>query len=960
MKSTVLLLPFLSVIVLAYRELAADDVVGRPRRLRGGAIETPLSLEARPVRMRTLKSINKNKNKKGVTKGSNKSTMSSSKSKMSSSNSLKKMKGMSNSSSKQGEPDDNLFVHCTAIERVIMNNTATFGALFLEGWEEDQVTWEVSSTSRITWFDLNLSTSEQNESLTAKSAFEDAIPTFLPPTTVGLLNISRISTLCLNPIMQLHVVIPSTVQSLCISGSCRPVLCPLSYDFNPKSRNDLSAAPSNNEMLFGDSHNCTIVKPTYWDDFVFEYFGTNESTEAYYFDDPDGDGLSNIVEYLGPALETTYNRNESRNGRRLFVSPVVIVPSGMNPTKADSDGDLLTDAFEWQYGLNPLFPNVIDEDPDNDGLTLFEEQKYGTNPFSADTDGDGYSDLEEIRRGSDPLNDLSIPGNPSDVETEAVNVVLTVGDFSGSHSERYNLIVGSIKHQAPEYGVVNTATYAFKKGSHAISIIHMGTKLSSPDYDYEASVVPDTSTVFDVAVHDPLGILGRQSESTYFFAAGKTATLDIKCKVGDKCCFPTCDECNRNLECEWEEATKSCEEYSLLGDGFKDSPESCSCNKCKAWAEEELKDMSWVDGLPRCPCTVTVNAKSLSPSKKNPFFPGWENDANCKPGKDCSYYHPEATGCIRAAGPEPHGQQCCYDSTGATFPHGDRSAGTPDKQRGVLTNFYDHWKEDVYPFKECCEICEIDSYCDYYVGNSLTQGARSDARGCMDYCGSLDHLSGGGPLNPTMNRDIIELSVEAAKLSNLAYQEDPPDDGYEYLIPYKDDDLLNDDPDWAVMAKTKDGYCVAAFRGTQVNFSENTVADWLSNFDPSEDDICNECCEGDDCCCAARSGFIGAYFASYEQKLQSDLRNCAADCDKVDGCVVLSGHSQGGAIAQIASIAFADLNPYVITFGSPPAVRSPCSLIQSDRHYRYINTIREEGRRKHDPIAFLPMAEHFG
>jgi hypothetical protein len=62
MKSTVLLLPFLSVIV-AYREMAAYDVVGHPRQLRGSTIETPLLLEARPVMMRTLKSINKNAQK---------------------------------------------------------------------------------------------------------------------------------------------------------------------------------------------------------------------------------------------------------------------------------------------------------------------------------------------------------------------------------------------------------------------------------------------------------------------------------------------------------------------------------------------------------------------------------------------------------------------------------------------------------------------------------------------------------------------------------------------------------------------------------------------------------------------------------------------------------------------------------------------------------------------------------
>jgi hypothetical protein len=65
-----------------------------------------------------------------------------------------------------------------------------------------------------------------------------------------------------------------------------------------------------------------------------------------------------------------------------------------NPTKADSDGDGLSDADEVnKYGTNP---NVADSD--GDGLTDLEEiQSYGTDPLAVDSDGDGLSDADEVK-----------------------------------------------------------------------------------------------------------------------------------------------------------------------------------------------------------------------------------------------------------------------------------------------------------------------------------------------------------------------------------------------------------------------------------------------------------------------------------------------------------------------------------------------------------------------------------
>jgi hypothetical protein len=88
--------------------------------------------------------------------------------------------------------------------------------------------------------------------------------------------------------------------------------------------------------------------------------------------------------------------------------------AALNPLSKDTDEDGLPDGWELRFGFDPLskrenITNIIWSigetnsriDPDNDGLTNFQEFEMGTNPTSADGDGDGLNDSEEHAAGSD-------------------------------------------------------------------------------------------------------------------------------------------------------------------------------------------------------------------------------------------------------------------------------------------------------------------------------------------------------------------------------------------------------------------------------------------------------------------------------------------------------------------------------------------------------------------------------
>lgn len=251
--------------------------------------------------------------------------------------------------------------------------------------------------------------------------------------------------------------------------------------------------------------------------------GLNPASPADGADDADwdGDGLSNKREFhlrTNPAKADT-DGDGLADGAEISL--------GTNPLNPDSDKDGLPDGWEVAHGFNPRSATGIDGkavDADGDGLTNWEEFTSGGDPLNADTDGDGVSDKQEVIQNSNPSN-AADSGLPPSADT-LVDVAFSVGDPSGSHSEKWIMLIKPLSSStAPSISFGNEVfgttednkTFKLWKGvAYKITLKHNGSlNQQLPDFDWRALVAGQSGKTFSIAggewtVVDTKGLLSNE------------------------------------------------------------------------------------------------------------------------------------------------------------------------------------------------------------------------------------------------------------------------------------------------------------------------------------------------------------------------------------------------------------------------------------------------------------------
>ena len=198
--------------------------------------------------------------------------------------------------------------------------------------------------------------------------------------------------------------------------------------------------------------------------------------------DLDRDGVSDRGEWLG-GFDPNAADEHVHSDADLLADLEELLRYGTDPRDPDTDGDLRADGEEILAGSSPFVT-----DTDGDGLSDLGEWNLQTDARVEDSDGDGTYDGAEYAQGSDPA-DPSDEGRPPDEHDAPARLRLTVGDDSGSHSEKYRLRAGGHRLDTPFHGELIDFEYNFRRGERfRVMLDHLGSRLGEADFDWTAKI----------------------------------------------------------------------------------------------------------------------------------------------------------------------------------------------------------------------------------------------------------------------------------------------------------------------------------------------------------------------------------------------------------------------------------------------------------------------------------------
>ena len=193
---------------------------------------------------------------------------------------------------------------------------------------------------------------------------------------------------------------------------------------------------------------------------------------------------------------------------------------------ADSDDDYLPDAWETQYGLNPLDNGALDReregergDYDLDGLSNREEYLLGTDPSNADTDGDSLLDGVEVQ-GYD--TDPTVSDAPSETLLTSVGLYSFQDGTSPWIMTTEGLISQSFRGRI---------SWSFSVPTAGFWNINIGTRILGDTHSYES--IPVEVLVDGVSLGSQTLVYGTTKEALLrvttpeLTAGDHLVTLDI-------------------------------------------------------------------------------------------------------------------------------------------------------------------------------------------------------------------------------------------------------------------------------------------------------------------------------------------------------------------------------------------------------------------------------------------------
>lgn len=175
-----------------------------------------------------------------------------------------------------------------------------------------------------------------------------------------------------------------------------------------------------------------------------------------------------------------------------------------------------------------------------------------------------------------------------------------------------------------------------------------------------------------------------------------------------------------------------------------------------------------------------------------------------------------------------------------------------------------------------------------------------------------------------LNEDVMKLANAGIDISGGPISSS--DIYYDYQKAFRKDHN-------AAVLGHRDGRCFVTFPGTDLF----KPLDVLQNFNTAKRDLCPP---NESTCCQTLAGFLSAYDTVWRSELEEAIRSCVSDyCTYPnDDCLVVTGHSAGGAVAQVAAVLLHDLNPIVMTYANEASLNPDCPYVDATRWYRFVNT----------------------